>query len=58
MTARQKYWLGLTISLTVGLLLKLLPLWSSYQSWSSKWSGELKQFASEAGGAFWSAPQK
>ncbi len=47
LTARQKYWVGLIGSLTVGLVLKLLPHWSLYESWSSEW----KDLASEAGGA-------
>src|SRR5258708_28293512 len=52
MTARQKYWLGLFVSLTAGVSLKLLSSLPTHAAASSWWSSEWRRFASDAGGAF------
>jgi len=52
MNARQKYWLGLIVSLTVGVSLKLLSSLPTHDGPPGWWSSEWRRFASEAGGAF------
>jgi hypothetical protein len=47
-TSRQKYWLGITGSLALALLLKLLPYWQAYKSWPYD---DWKQLASEISNA-------